>query len=246
MSIYYKKITNPDAWVDEENTSTYLRKFNMLGVTQAFSILIASYNKYSLDDFNKITEHLTKFTFRYSTIAGANPNKPEALYGELSYSIYKEQLNAAGVIDKINDLWIDDNEFKSKFLKKDFKSTKIPRYILWEFEATLSTEEKDIVFEAVHLEHVKPKNIAKWSSDNSLYTKEFHSKNINKIGNMILLSQKINTSIKNSIFSEKKEAYDTSQINMVSLVKNMEVWDQGSIDSNAARYAQAALTTWSK
>lgn len=246
MSLHYKKALDPESWVEEEETTLLLSRFNMLGVSQAYSVIIAAYEKFSIGDLNQIIDHLTKFTFRYSTIAGSNPNKPESLYAELSYLIYTYHVDVSAVIEKINQLWIGDEEFNKKFINKDFKSTRIPRYILWEFERSISTEEKDIVFEAVHLEHIMPKNITKWSKSDPLYTSEFYSKNINKIGNMILLSEKINTTIKNSLFLEKKDAYDASQINMVKEIKANFKWDQPSIDSNAKRYAAAALKIWSK
>ncbi len=247
MSNIYKKVTSPEDWVEESDLSASLTKFNMLGVTQALSVLMIAYSKFEIDDFNKVVKHITNFTFRYSIIAGANPNKLESLYSELAYTLKNTaSITVENIFEKINTLWIDDVEFSKKFHNKSFKSTKIPRYILWEFERTISTEEKDIVFEAVHLEHIMPKNCTKWLTADSLYSKEFHASNLNKIGNMILLSEKINTTIKNSIFSEKKNAYDASEINMVTFVKEKELWDLNSINENAERYISAALSIWSK
>ena len=238
----YQQILDPGSY--SENPQLILEDFNVLGITQMRPVLMAVFEKFNEEEVSRISNILVNFAFRYSVICGRNPNKIEALSRELSYKIYNNQFNFDDVCKKIKELSPNDVDFKNAFLAKSFKSNKIPRYIIAKIEDFMSTGEKIIDWDAVHLEHIMPKKIDKWQKADTYFDEAFHSENVNKLGNMVLLSMKINTKIKNSLFSEKKTSYGGSDINLIKEIKGKTSWKKEEIDWNANRYHDVAQHIW--
>ncbi|MFW2380068.1 hypothetical protein ACN4FV_11030, partial [Aliarcobacter butzleri] len=78
--------------------SLLYEELKILGVTQFYSVVLSGYNIYNLSDIIKLLDILVKFTFRYSTICGKNPNKLENLYANLTYEINNKTLKVDEVI----------------------------------------------------------------------------------------------------------------------------------------------------
>jgi hypothetical protein len=89
-----------------------------------------------------------------------------------------------------------------------------------------------------------PKKIDKWQSDDAYFDEVFHAQYINQLGNMVLLSEKINTKIKNSIFKEKKMSYGGSNINLIEDIKDKSSWKKEEIEWNVRRYCDVAKKVW--
>jgi uncharacterized protein with ParB-like and HNH nuclease domain len=242
LSKQYLNIVDPESY-NENAESRILQELNILGSTQSRSILLAAYNKFSGEEIFDIAKFLLGFTLKYS-ISDKNPNKLEAKYADLSYRIYNEELTADEVKTEIRTLEPKDQEFDEAFLNKEFKSAKLPRYILGKIENHISSEEKIVDFSSVDLEHIMPKKIDKWISSDRSYI-DIHKKFKDNIGNMVILSKKLNASIKNNIFASKKEKYDDSEINLVKEIKSKEKWTDAEIKENARRYLDLVKKVWS-
>lgn len=242
QSVVYRKLNDYSNYA-EDVECRLLDELDILGVTQAYSVMLAVYSKYEFDEALRILSFIVNFTFRYGTICGKNPNQLERMYASLAYDIYNNDKKADKVIEEILTLKPSDIEFKEAFVNKSFKSTKIPRYILSKIENGISGEEKVVDYSAIHLEHIMPKNIKKWAEQDSLYEK-LHEELLNNIGNMVILSKRINTSIKNSIFSVKKGKYRDSKIELIKYVVEKNNWTKDDIKNNADRYFNEAIKIW--
>jgi len=238
----YKKLLD-SSYSDNDEESELLDELKILGVTQYYSFMMSAYSTFNIDEIINLLQFMIKFTFRYSTICGKNPNKVENLYGDLAYTINLGTTSINDIKTEIIKLNPTDEEFKINFNNKEFKSTKIPRYILGKIENHISSDEKVIDFESVHLEHIMPKKIEKWILEDGNY-KELHQKYLNNIGNMVLLSEKINTSIKNKIFSEKIISYSNSEINLMKNIKSLSEWKENEILLNRDRHYSYVKDIW--
>lgn len=238
----YKVFLEPSYSSDDKESLLY-EELKILGVSQFYSFILATYDKFSFSEIINLLEYVLKFTFRYSTICGKNPNRLESLYAELAYKINDGKCTIDFIKEEILKLNPSEQEFKLFFLEKEFKSTKIPRYILGKIEESISTNEKTIDFDAVHLEHIMPKKIDKWKTVNVKYEK-LHQKYLHQIGNMTLLSEKINTSIKNDIFSRKIIKYKESEINIIKHITSFSDWDEKEINETAQYYFKCAEKIW--
>lgn len=242
LSKIYKKIIDP-SFSDDDFENKLLTELDILGVTQAHSILLAGYNKFNNEDIRELLQLIVNFSFRYSTICGKNPNKLEKKYSDLAYEVFNNSLSLDEVKKQIIELSPSDDEFMKSFVSKNFKNTIFPRYILGKIENFISSEEKIIDFPAVHLEHIMPKKIDKWIEEDGEVGK-YYDKYVNNIGNMVLLSKSINTAIKNNIFSIKREKYDGSEINLVGDIKAKKKWNEEEIKWNGNRYYEHAKNIW--
>lgn len=241
-SDFYLKILDPGSY--NEDSDTTLEELNTMNITQVRPLLLAASRKFDTDTLVDLSKTLVNFVFRYSVICGKNPNKVELFSKDTSFNVYNGLYTYADVCRKISELNPDDQDFKKAFLEKNFKNTKIPRYILGKIEDKMSSGEKSIDFSAVHLEHIMPKKISKWQTADPYYNEEFHLKYVNQLGNMVLLSQKINTKIKNSLFVEKKDNYGGSDIHLIDEIKKKTVWKKEEIEWNINRYYQVAKEIW--
>lgn len=244
LSSFYLQILSPNEYNEIEEGEIFLEDLNILGITQARSILLAAYKKYDKDKILDLLNYLVNFTFRYSSICGLNPNKLEDKYAEIAFDIYKNQKSLEEIKLELQKLNPNVEQFKLAFLNKEFKNTKIPRYTLKKIEDKISSGEKPVDLDSVHLEHIMPKKIDKWLIGDVNFKQETYAKYLNNIGNMVLLSEKINTVIKNSLFNIKKGRYGGSEINLISEIKIKNKWTEEEILWNAERYYEIAKDIW--
>lgn len=240
----YVIINDPENYGDASD-SGMLQELNIIGATQVRSVLLAGYSKFSSQQMSELLRFLVNYIFRYS-IVGKNPNKLELKYAEIAYGIYNENLDIGAIKDELMNKSIQptDIEFEQAFINRSFKSAKLPRYIIGKIENFISSEEKIVDFSKVDLEHIMPKDIKKWLSAGKC-DEVFHRDYVYTIGNMIILSKKINSSIKNGLFSDKKEKYDNSEINLITEIKSKHNWGRDEIEWNAKRYLESAKIIWS-
>jgi hypothetical protein len=92
------------------------------------------------------------------------------------------------------------------------------------------------------LEHVLPEHPAKaaWSGfnedDRKAYTK--------RLGNMVLLKQKMNSKLRSSSFTEKREIYAKSNLLLTQRVAEFKKWNKKAIDEHQAFLAKLAVKAW--
>lgn len=67
-------------------------------------------------------------------------------------------------------------------------------------------------FNCISVEHVLPQNPKNDSEWNKIFTKDERAKWTNKLGNLVLISKRKNSSLGNCDFKEKKEKYLKSRI----------------------------------
>ncbi|MEN9389211.1 MAG: hypothetical protein RLY61_295, partial [Candidatus Parcubacteria bacterium] len=132
LSDFYLQIIEPGSY--NENPNTVLEDFNIMGVSQIRSVLLAANSKFEISELSELSRILVNFIFRYSVICGRNPNKIESLSQDIAFNIYNGTYNFDTVVKKVKELDPTDDDFKKYFLLKSFKSTKIPRYIIGKIE----------------------------------------------------------------------------------------------------------------
>lgn len=243
LSNTYSKLLFPEQESVDEEESRLLSELKLLEVSQARSVLLAAYEKYNLEDVKRLIDFLISFTVRYS-ILWKNPNKLEKTYANISYDIFNSWKNLSGVKDELLKYVNNDEEFKIAFISHEFKTTKLPRYILSKIENYISTWEKKVALDSVHLEHIMPKKADKWiEADPSII--ETHKNYLNTIWNMIILHDTINIRIKNNIFDLKKQHYIGSEVLLLWEIKECQKWSKEEIEWNANRYLSHFNQIWS-
>ena len=97
----------------------------------------------------------------------------------------------------------------------------------------------------VNIEHVMPEEInEKWSNYLSLDDNTYKLYR-DKIGNLVLLEEKINKSIKNKLYREKKIRYKESSLNLINeLLNKYNNWTKEIIDKRTKDLKEIAIEIW--
>ena len=91
------------------------------------------------------------------------------------------------------------------------------------------------------LEHILPErpggNYPAFSEEQrSLYTR--------RIGNLALLTHKVNSDAKSAPFAEKKEVYRASDLRLTKEVADYGDWTPAAVDDRQAKLAERAAAAW--
>lgn len=108
--------------------------------------------------------------------------------------------------------------------------------------------------EKPQIEHIAPqtetieKSGKRQANGYCKYDKEFNEKNINCIGNLVLISGSHNASIGNEPFNKKLESYKNSKLSQQREIKDFvkkDIWDKDAINKRRKKLENFVLETWS-
>lgn len=109
-------------------------------------------------------------------------------------------------------------------------------------------EDIPIPLNKLSLEHIMPQKA--WSSEEwrkdigKEYFEfiDFHSRYLNKIGNLTLLSGSMNSKLKNSSFDEKLKYYESVQFKITKKISSYTSWNVKEIDERGKKLIDKALS----
>lgn len=242
----YKKFLIPSKtdWNTPEKLPIYysLNAFDIFGVTQLRTILLALFNSYSLKKVNLkqlkyCLELLENFHFIFTSICSSRPSGLESRYSKYSSKLRKEKdKNKINIILKefekdLRNSLPDYKEFESnfkklKFTEEDQKDKKKIQYIFSKIERKLmNTNELDIL--SLSIEHIDSQK------NNSDYC--------GNIGNLLILGADLNSDTGCISFEKKLEQYKKSNFKSTKKFyekhKNQKNWDKNDVDKRAIELA---------
>lgn len=254
----YMKIENPSQRTDgnQDQNTKYLHYINSLILLNANQykpvILAMGLKNFGIADINLVLEKIISLQLRNIFIADFKANTLEQFYPALAKAVYSEEItNIADILTKISTAMISDNVLYEYFNNRKIESRKdeaIIRYILKEI---YNSQHNEIIINAnsrdVNLEHILPIS----PSDNSQWLIEFPDEEerytlTRKIGNMTVLLNRLNSRIKNSDFTIKKNAYLESVIPQNRTLGNKPEWKKADIDQRTIDIYNLFKQVWSK
>jgi len=191
---------------------------------------------------------IANFSFRYNIIGGGTSGDLESVFGGLAYGIRaKIHVSASDVGDTLRGV-NPDSKFRSDFDSAVIAKSKakLARYVLGKIndhvggpELIANTDPK-----IVNLEHVLPQKAnAAWRSFFSpgLRAEDY----IYRIGNLTLLTSKINETIANKSLEKKQEvAFRKSKLSLNDALKRLKKWGDKEIEKRQKEMAQIAVQVW--
>ncbi len=192
---------------------------------------------------------LTIFTFRYSTICGMPAASLTSVYINAAHHIRKNPNTTADeVFSKFfADLYPDDQQFHEAFSNKFTRDKALARYILIEINNSLDgrpSMETQTNTSVTDLEHIVPIKYDEYWKDVDQKSLEGIEQYVHYLGNMTLLSSKLNQGIGNSDFETKKEAYIKDSIAITEWVVAMQKWGIDEIMERQKLMADEAVKIW--
>jgi len=214
-----------------------LYNVSIMGVDQCYVFVLCLLRNHGRLQLNKprrlheVLKNIEHFNFVYHAVCARPANRVERLYSRCAVLLEKsgdKRRAQRSAIDALynglrplipsKEQFIDD--FSNIIYKKSFKSRALIRYIFGEFERSNSTGELEIAKD-ITIEHILPKDPEPWG-----LSKNRVSGYVNGIGNLVLLSQPLNSKAGNKDLMGKLEELGESELYMtmelVELIRSMD------------------------
>ena len=243
----YVALDDPEneLWNDFNNCKdirVLLNELKLFEVKQHKTLLLAVYFKLK-EHFESVLRIIRAITFRYNVIGKLNPNILEKAYNAAAIEVNNGNLRTPKEIQKkLQDIYIDDESFKSSFSTKSFdtnktKEKKLVRYILLSIENQNYQKDYHLLDTSATIEHVFPENYMNVNEDidNSM---------IYRLGNLTLLEPALNKDCGDKPFKEKIKIYEKSQYSITKEIINNEDWNEDSIRNRQGQLARVATSIW--
>jgi uncharacterized protein with ParB-like and HNH nuclease domain len=219
-------------YTDKEKT--IISKINRVGF-QSFKpiiVVLCSQEKYEtarVDLFKYIEKYIfTRFNIEYSRLGTGSTD-----FYHLANKFQKNELSVdltLNLIEKItydfdkDGLWSSiSKKFVDKILNLDegFYNWKGLRYFLYEYELYLQKQHQgEIKVEWEHINKETIEHIYPQTPDNVGWKNTFNNDNLlNDLGNLLLLSKSINSSVGNKPFEIKKDRFSTNSHSAIAISK---------------------------
>ncbi|HPO12908.1 MAG TPA: DUF262 domain-containing HNH endonuclease family protein [Candidatus Hydrogenedentes bacterium] len=177
---------------------------------------------------------------RHSLVCGKENSQIEDFTFSLAKRVRENPVSS--LVDEIREFAPSDGRFRESFASLILKRQASARYLLREIEQSeRTTEELDVGPPSrVHVEHIyplTPKAENRW---------EHHDRFVSRIGNLTLLSRRLNISIQNGTYQEKKDSYIQSELLITKkLPEEYADWNPESVESRQKVLADKAVDIWS-
>ncbi|HOY22880.1 MAG TPA: DUF262 domain-containing HNH endonuclease family protein [Cellvibrio sp.] len=240
--------TDHEYWANYDNkVSESVSTLNLLGMTQIRPLLMAILEKLDKKHMRSIFQKLVAVAVRFQIVGGVGGGTLERLYADTAKAIHEEKiLSPADIIAAFKNI-PSDSAFRTGFSIASISKQKIARYYLRALEeGGLSSNSESIPntdTERVNLEHILPLNPTPYWDD-FFKLDEFRTYH-NRLGNLAIMSSKLNSTLGNASFPEKCQAYKSSSFILTSSIANETVWNKQAIEARQSKMADIAVKIWS-
>jgi uncharacterized protein with ParB-like and HNH nuclease domain len=237
-----------------------LMAIRYMGVSQCYVFLLAILRNYERmgTDPARIFQIIENFSFQYHVVSKLPGNRVEKIYSKYALDL-EEIINSAtdkSVSGKVQSLFTRFEKelrelaptkslFIDEFEKISYRNAesqrKLVKYILSRIDGHLrTTDENKIDFYNVNIEHILPQNPNKdWKVD-----KKEIKPYVNKLGNLTLLSKKINSKVQNGTIEQKLPDFEKSELpinsSLIQDLKKTKKWGEKEIIKRQKALAEIA------
>ena len=227
-------------FLDDEKNNLYIHSIINLGINIDIYPFIVGIYRFEIneDDKKKLIESLENLLIRMKIIG----SRAYVTYriGE-PYKNFLEEGDITSIIDRINEMKISTNYWWGHWNNDKLIASvengvngNIAKFILWKYENSFGDRSFEFRYdkEKINLEHIAPQTEPDTKPHGyGDYNDEEFTNLIYCLGNLILLSEKHNKSIGNTIFSEKYKTYTylKQQEEIRNMVSENGTWGKSMI-----------------
>lgn len=244
----YLALTNPEASQWHPDQKAHAQNLRMFSVRQPFPLLVAAYRKLSDTDFASLLRSCVIISFRYNVIGSQPTNEQERVYYTVAQKIANGEIKTiSAALEGMKAIYPNDDAFKAAFAEKIIRTTnsrnlRIVRYILCALEKQAGGIENDFESDSFNVEHVLPQNP---ENDWEAFSDEEIDAMVYRLGNMALLSKKVNKNLGNAGFVTKKPVLAESQFELTrKIAEDNADWTPERISARQKLLAKLATTVW--
>lgn len=237
-----------ELWGDYGSGSRqHIETINILRMVQVRPLLLAVLDKFGVADTRKALRLTVSWGVRFLVHGGLGGGVLERHYCERAQEIHKGTIKTAAQLAKaMTNVVPSDGEFEEAFSSATVSQAYLARYYLRALEKRAGGESDPELIpnpneEEVNLEHVLPLKPEKnWPPFDDESARVYNR----RLGNMVLIQQKLNSSLRSAPFPKKKGVLAGSKFSLTAEVGNADKWDAGAIESHQRRLAKLAVETW--
>jgi len=251
-SNFYAAILSSDHefWAEaSDKAREYISTLSRLGLEQYRPMLLSALAHLEIEEVENLLRLLISWSVRLLIVGGLGGGVIENNYCNLAKDIRNGKLKTVkDIAVHANKSFVpNDSIFRDSFANTRVSKAYLARYYL----QTLELEERgetqpelvpNINPSELTLEHVLPERPAKnaWNQfdeeEKRAYTK--------RIGNMLLLKQKMNSTIRSSPFNNKRKIYAQSDLLLTKRVAKAAEWTKETIKDHQNYLAELAVKAW--
>jgi len=223
-----------------EEISRLLKDINDLDASIFYPALLSAFK--ITDDADILRTFLTAIisvVVRYHVIIRLESSVLEASAFAMA-KVLCDSGNFTKAFEDLRKLSPSDSRFQEAFEKAAVSRNATVRYILRELEQQQrQTEELEVSTPSrVHVEHIYPQTPPperRWNN---------HGDAINRLGNLTLLSKKLNIAIRNSDFLTKRPSYEISEILITKSLAQLADWNFEAVEKRQKTMSDVAPIIW--
>jgi len=246
--IYVALIDSSQTFWDEypDESKTAMSSLNMFGMVQVRPLLLAVFTKFKKAEIEETLKFLVSASVRFLIHGGLGGGALETQYSERAKEITNGNITTAKDLKtKMAKAIPTDAEFETSFKNAVVSKAFLARYYLQALEKSNKGDSKPELIPntdttAVNLEHVLPQSpAAAWGISD-----EEHKVLWNKIGNLALMSSKLNSDAGNDTFASKKAHFAKSSFELTRQIAQESKWTAKEIANRQDVLAKLAVKTW--
>lgn len=250
----------------EKSTDFYARKLSKISAPAfVYPFVIKGYKYFGDDDakLNTLFNILEVLTFR-ARLINSRANIQERLNALLLN--FKGDLIKikSDIKKKLNESWYWSDTNTKNYLNGGMYGNKVLNYLLWEYEDSIQNKGysiKNFSLENEQIEHISPQTPTDDEpistgydvNEDNEYSEDFISKQLNSLGNLMLISGSHNASIGNKAFNNKLNSYKANPLlnqqaeikDFVTIENDSVFWKTESIEKRHKKLVDFAIGKWS-
>ncbi len=248
----YLSILNPyhQLWEDySPNCSNLIAELNELGLIQPRPLILAILEIFSdKKEVEKSLKLIVSWSVRNLITGAIGAGTLEKQFSNQAKLINEGKIKNFNELKKSVSQFIPTNDqFYNAFRIATVSKSHIARYYLRKIEefyrkskelSPLANPDK------VNLEHILPENPGDLKNDWPEFDENKHKAYLKRIGNLTLISSKLNKEAANANFVKKKDVYKDSEIEITKQLVECERWTQVEIERRQDEFANKALQIW--
>src|SRR5713101_8497371 len=224
---------------DDHEMKELLIGLNVLGAKPLLPPLLSAYKVGTLNDKRAFLANLMTLYVRHVVIGGLEGSKLETFLYDLARRLRQNRNFVTARADMIR-FAPADNDFTAAFRVASVSKASAARYLLREIEYNRRPTGGEVQINdlpTVNLEHIYPQNpiTGKWAD---------HDQWVYRLGNLTIMSRRLNTTVKNSDFATKRPLYAQSDILITRELGGETLWDQAAINQRQNRMVADATAIW--
>jgi uncharacterized protein with ParB-like and HNH nuclease domain len=235
--------TEHDLWSNyDPGIKDAVATFNLLGMVQVRPLLLAIVDKFAVGPAAKAFRTLVAAAVRFQIVGGAGGGTLERIYADAAKGVTEGRLKNIDEILKGFSILPNDSAFIASFAVATISKQSLARYYLRMLEGAANAElvpNPDVT--KVNLEHVLPQTPAdKWSG----WSQEDARAYVKRLGNLAIVSQKINSTIGNDAFDKKRGELGKSSFGFTKMISTYDQWTPKDVEDRQMKMAEAAVKVW--